>query len=1049
MQRAVADFGSGVNSGAQIGVNEGIVTNNFYGPQDLTTNSSVFSGFRVLNNRINGPGNGSDVRQSSLRTYPTEGECERLLHWLNAVFTDEEWENTLNSRTPKTCEWIFQRLCYQNWASSAISTNSMSILWVYGPPGSGKSVLSASIVEQLKNENPSRVAYFFCVSEDETKRQPFAIVRSWVAQMVRQTQEALELAREIYRGKEGRLATSYDIWQLFTKICRRISNCYFVVDGFDECAKSTSTFPSLSDVERFLRGLINISQETPCRILLVSRQDADVRNLCRRLEATCPNSVSEYPISVSDIQNDLILFSASIVEERLPKKSIDLKKEIATEASQRCQGMFLWIRLLGNGLNPAKNTKELRKMVNEMPTGIERTYERDLIRISNLNGERDRAIAILRWTLFALRPLTVRELTEALAVDVDDDCGTYPRDDLPDTWEEDEVNDQIRRLCGSLIELRRRDEQDLPQNQTIHFVHFSVREYLCRATAADSLSLGTICLSNSSRENDLLSRICLCYMSYDEIRQGRLPSEDAIQRKTDRYRFLKYAAESWYVHARNNVKWSEELLEMTNKFFEPPGSTWILWTRLIDLKQFFRGLFIDLTGVQLEDISPLFYACCLGLIHCVRRLSKQEVGSCSLHSSHVHVAAVNGHIEAVTFLIEEHGADVNMKDHEERTPLHLAVMNGHIEVVKFLVEHQAEVNVKKENAEIPLHLAAKNGHIEVVEFLIRHRADVDAKSKEGETPLHLTAENGHIEVVRSLIKHQAEVNIKDQQQWMPLHLAAQNGHVAVVEFLIQHQAEVNASNETGETPLHLAAMNGHIEVVKFLIEYQAEANVKTEKGDIPLHLAAESGDVEVVEFLIEHQAEVNASNENGETPLHLAAESGDFEVVEFLIEHQAEVNVGNENGETPLHLAALNGHTVVVGFLIKRQAEVNAKSQEEWTPLHAVAENGHIEVVRLLIEHQAEVNAKSHEEWTPLHIAAENGHMEVVRLLIEHQAEVNAKSQEWTPLHMAAKNGHIEVVRLLTKHQAEINAKSQEEWTPLHAATGNGHIEVVRLLIEH
>jgi nucleoside-triphosphatase THEP1 len=117
----------------------------------------------------------------------------------------------------------------------------MKILWIHGPPGFGKTVLCASIVEHLQNENPARVAHFFCVSDNKAKRQPFAIVRSWVAQMVRQNQEALEAAEEAYRGKEGRLATTSDIWQLFRKICQRIPICYFITDGFDECVKMEST----------------------------------------------------------------------------------------------------------------------------------------------------------------------------------------------------------------------------------------------------------------------------------------------------------------------------------------------------------------------------------------------------------------------------------------------------------------------------------------------------------------------------------------------------------------------------------------------------------------------------------------------------------------------------------------------------------------------------------------------------------------------------------------------------------------------------------------
>src|SRR5204862_2458926 len=126
---------------------------------------------------------------------------------------------------------------FQEWATSATADNAMTILWIHGPPGFGKTVLSASVVEHLQNENPTRVAYYFCVSDHEAKRQPLAIIRSWVAQMVRQNEEALEIAEDAYRGKEGRLATTYDVWQLFIKICQRIPNCFFIVDGFDECIK--------------------------------------------------------------------------------------------------------------------------------------------------------------------------------------------------------------------------------------------------------------------------------------------------------------------------------------------------------------------------------------------------------------------------------------------------------------------------------------------------------------------------------------------------------------------------------------------------------------------------------------------------------------------------------------------------------------------------------------------------------------------------------------------------------------------------------------------
>lgn len=369
---------------------------------------------------------------------------ERLLTWLNATYTDEELGKAQSSRTPGTCEWIFGRSEYRHWTNAATSSNSMSILWIHGPPGFGKSVLSASIVERLQSENPRGVAHFFC----DAKRQPLEIVRSWVAQMVSQNEQALEAAEEAYHGKEGRLATTYDIWQLFKTICKQIPRCFFVVDGFDECPKSHhgGSISFFDDRANFLQGLTSISSETPARILLVSREDADVRFQFRRLVESPHSNFFEYGISPVDTQDDIRSFSASIVARNLSTKNGKVKKEIAMAASERCQGMFLWIRLLSNRLNSGKTDTQLREVVSQMPLGFDETYERDLVHIFNLGEDKERAIGILRWTLFATRPLTVRELTEALIVDVSSEKNTYPWDDLPEKWGQEDVNDQIRRL---------------------------------------------------------------------------------------------------------------------------------------------------------------------------------------------------------------------------------------------------------------------------------------------------------------------------------------------------------------------------------------------------------------------------------------------------------------------------------------------------------------------------------------------------------------------------------------------------------------------------
>ena len=845
---------------------------------------------------------------------------EELLLWLDAVFTDEEWEQALYSRTSGTCRWILERPLFREWVSDSDATNETKskFLWIHGPAGFGKTVLCASIVEYLHKEHHTNVAQFFCTSDDDTKRQPSAVVRSWVAQMVRQHPEALERAQEAYQGKEGRKATTSDIWALFQKICERIPNCVFVVDGFDECMQSPS-----NEALRFLRELTRLATEASWRLLLVSRDGADLQSQFRRLAESSHGVYFEYKISITDTQDDVKSFSTAVVAETLPKRPDELKEEIVTQASQRSQGMFLWVRLLGAQLKLGKNAKQLRKMVQQMPDGLEDAYNRDLQHILSLKEEKNRALSILRWALFALRPLTVRELMEALAVTVDDDSEDYPRDELPDAWTEDEVHDQIRQLCGSLIEFRARDEQQQPESQMVHFVHFSAREFLLRAEAINLPPLGTISFSHVGNENDSLSQICLQYLCYNELRATEVLNKEAIKRKTDDYGFLNYASTSWYIHARHSTNWSEELIQLTNKFFEPNASRWLLWSSIFENEA-------EEVCVQPEERSSLYYVSHLGFIHPLRWLHQQGVGhgkTGNLLRIALTAGAAQGHVHIVKFLME-HGAEVPAKNHGGDTALHQAASNGHTEVVKLLIEQGAQVQTQDQDEWTPLHMAAEEGHTELVQLLIEHDAQVQTPNRNGGTPLLLAAGNGHTEVVKVLIEHGAEVQTQAQNGWTPLHMAAGNGYMEVVKVLIDQGAEVQTPNQDGLTALYMAAFNGHVEVAQLLIEHGAQVQTPNQDGVTPLYMAALGGHKEVVQLLIEHGAEVQTPDRNGWTPLHMAAGNGYMEVVQLLIEHGAQVRTQARNGGTALHWAAFNGHTEAVKVLIEQGAEVQTQDQD-------------------------------------------------------------------------------------------------------------------------
>lgn len=167
--------------------------------------------------------------------------------------------------------------------------------------------------------------------------------------------------------------------------------------------------------------------DAQARVLILSRDNEDIRVQLGKLNKATTPMLLEYGISVNDIKGDIEYCSLDMIYTRLANKPSELKANLASEVAEKSDGMFLWLHLLSREIDPGENSKGLRNIVSEMPAGINETYERDLEKVQNLNSaQKARAIAILRWILSALRPLTVRELAEAIAATVDESAGSYP-----------------------------------------------------------------------------------------------------------------------------------------------------------------------------------------------------------------------------------------------------------------------------------------------------------------------------------------------------------------------------------------------------------------------------------------------------------------------------------------------------------------------------------------------------------------------------------------------------------------------------------------------
>ena len=1037
---------------------------------------------------------------------------EKLLEWIDAIFTDHEYERALVARVQGTCEWILQRPGIQEWMAPASNSNSARILWISGYPGFGKTILAAWLTEYLRYTKHDELSYFFCYFGDEKLRQPLNIVRSWISQLIRTNDKALEIVRETYTSKYPKAldlenithATELDLWLLFKRLNVGLGSLVFMVDGFDECVKEEidpRNHTLLDARERFLKALEESIEHTNARILIFSRESADLRSRYRRslhFENSLPPLWLAYRITREDTQNDIGLYTRAIVNDVLHKRTNDLKNDIVARLVEKCDGMFLYLRRIQPRMK-SKSTMsagKLRAIIEDMPRGLDEAYDRDLRTICDLDSEdRERSLSILRWVLYAARPLTVRELAEALLISAKDDEPLdrwLPQDDLPEAWDEDYTDEQIVGICGSLIDIRGGEAGCPIENQTVHFVHFSVKEYLFKTVDIKFPVLVKDYLLEKFRAEEDITKICLRYLCLKDFQQAAHSTTVQFDTRTKKYAFLHYAALYMSTHLSQAQPWSQSVVRLCNALLDPSDSRWLPFSEL-DGAWAYGSFEKYMEKFRNFYPNPLYYASLLGMYETIMYLL-----SCGMdvnvtggpRATPLQAAASSGHMDSVKLLLD-HGADIDLMDFTSGfgNALQGAAAFGREGVVNMLLDRGANADlsggdmgncivaaassltvnvpegsvcriierlisagagIKSANKKdgIALHEAALADSSIVIEILLKNGADINAATNVGMTALHVATRHGKLQATRCLLANGADRDaLYGEDLWAALHCAAGQAVEEIISLILDHGADVDSSTMRGLTPLYIAGAHGRDSLVKILLSRGADVNRSNNLGWSTLHRAAERGHEQVVRLLLEYHAVPDSRTEQGYTPLMCAASLGHSSIVELLLDRGADTDAHDCEGNTPLHRAAGRGHKTVVKLLINGGANIHSRDADEQSPLHKAAWHGREKIVKLLFNNGANVQDRDNRGSTALMMAVEGQHDGVVRFLLDHDAEVNAMDNEMTtPLHLGVKTP--EISKMLVNHGASVSQRDKYGDTALHAAAAFGQSASVEVLLD-
>ena len=267
-----------------------------------------------------------------------------------------------------------------------------------------------------------------------------------------------------------------------------------------------------------------------------------------------------------------------------------------------------------------------------------------------------------------------------------------------------------------------------------------------------------------------------------------------------------------------------------------------------------------------------------------------------------------------------------------KTPLLFATRQGNFALTKLLVEAGADIEMADANGITPLinailnHSVAnalrsgKSDHLKIAQYLIEAGANVNAQDWYGQTPLFAAVDIRNLEFTVTETTHRVD---RESAYALIAYLLAAGAdtNARTKEFLPERRFIAGTGfngwvDVTGQTPFLRAAIAGDLRVLRLLLEHGADPNITTNDGTTALMLAAgiswavsetfdEGADALLETVKLTHSLgnDINAVNSMGLRAIHGAANRGSNDIISYLAENGALLDVADNEGRTPIDWA--------------------------------------------------------------------------------------------------------------------------------------------------
>lgn len=695
-------------------------------------------------------------------------ERDKLLRWLVQTNPSGNHNTAMSRHDADTGAWLAKSPEYQAW-----QTLQTRLLWFYGIPGAGKTVLFSHIVESTRSRyppttSPSRgngpsnditACVFYYCHHSHARDETGPLLRWIIDQLVRSCGHLPNELLDCYRA--GHQPSIPMLWVAFSSLVVKFRRIYLFVDALDESLER----------QNLLDLLLNLSgpEFDNVSLLAMSRDELDIRDaiggyftnislsnpyvdediriyVCNQLK-THPKLKKLPPILQKEVEDGLVEGSKGMLVAPFCTVSQHESSRLLVPFYSFCTNNFLpfprfrWASCQIEILGHLRTAAHIREALKEQPETLEGIYERILTGIhlkSRIFAQRVLSLLAFHGRRFA--GCGVASLADAVASNPDDP-------ESSDTSEPLFSPDELFAVCSCLVVKNKAGDPEL--------AHYTVKEYLVSKRislgpahefyvteqAADQLFIKTLLFYTAKKLQHVAVEFQKasnsdCY----ERRFQRFSSEFPLTNIASRYIFSVDDPHGchplYFLWCYEEAKRDKEFVGRSLiQFFDPESSifpAWVAWQT--GLSRHYRrrggGFPVWVLRPGLEGHVALAYAChtnapdeiiiqiCSrfpGLATSVRRLLLDCRTPCSNNNS-----------------LWKHGFP-------QGTPLEIAAGYGNSAAVRTLLEKGASPNRGGDSfgpTALCMAVASARHNFNSVQYLLRGGADPNP-SRVPQTPLQI------------------------------------------------------------------------------------------------------------------------------------------------------------------------------------------------------------------------------------------------------------------------------------------------------------------------